>query len=601
MKVRVSDFIANHLEKIGVRRVFLLAGGGMMHLLDSISRCDQLKYICNHHEQASAMAAEGYARQMGSLGVCYATSGPGGVNTLNGIVGAWVDSSPVLVVTGQSKLSQTIRHTGLTGLRQFGTFEVDIVAMAQPITKYAVFLNDAKKVRYELEKAIHLACSGRPGPVLIDIPVDIQGSLIEPSELEGFTPDEAPGKLKPSQEEVASVLERLKNAKRPLILAGHGVRVSQAGELFKDCVRKLNIPVATTPLAADLMEYEDDLYVGHPGMKGDRPGNFAVQTADVILTLGSSLHVLTTGYELKEFAPNAYKIQVDLDEWVMKREEVGVHQKISAGVKEFLEVTHEILSQSLKSPTWASPSAWHQRCISWKRELSSRHEKHKRIGDQINYYDLNEVLSDLSKPGDTIVADAGSAFYVIGQAFRTKKDQRVIISGGLGTMGFALPAASGAASATSQGTVICVTGDGSLQTNVHELGVIQHNQLNVKLFVPSNGGYVSIRNTQNNFFGGHLAGTSEGSGVSFPSLEKLAAAYNLPYISARTVSELKEVVAKTLNHSGPIICEIFTPPEQEIIPTVSSMRLANGAMKSKPLHDMYPFMDEQTLESYLKV
>jgi acetolactate synthase-1/2/3 large subunit len=523
------------------------------------------------------------------------------VNTLTGVLGAWVDSSPLLVVTGQSKLVQTIQHTGLQGLRQYGTFEVDIVPMVKSVTKYAVFLNDAKRVRYELEKAIAIATSGRPGPVLIDIPVDIQGAQIDPEQLEGYSETSEMLK-KPSEEIVRGILERLRSAKRPLILAGHGVRVSGSAELFNKWVKSLNIPVVTTPLAADLMEYSNDLYIGHPGMKGDRPGNFAIQTADVILSLGCSLHVVTTGYELDEFAPNAYKIQVELDDLVMKREQVGVHQKVQAGVGELLAVAESILSQAQKGQSTLFPKGeWHSRCLSWKKELAVVNEKHKRIGDQINYYDFNDVLSDLSAEGDTVVADAGSAFYVIGQAFRTKKNQRIIISGGLGTMGFAVPAATGAIAANPQGRVLCVTGDGSLQTNVHEFGVISHNQLNVKMFIPNNGGYVSIRNTQNNFFAGHLAGTSTSSGVSFPSLEKLAAAYGIPYFVARTRSELKDVVKTVLAQKGPVICEIFTPHEQEILPTVSSVRLESGAMKSKPLHDMYPFMDEATLKSYMRV
>ena len=599
MKMRVADYIAEYLERHGVRTVFLLAGGGMMHLMDSIGRRKRLGYVCNHHEHASALAAEGYARKTGQLGVCYATSGPGATNTVTGVVECWQDSVPVLFVSGQSKLSQTIQGSKLFGLRQFGTFEVDIISIVKPITKYAVFLDDPAKIRYHLEKACSLATSGRPGPVFIDVPVDIQGAMIDPEILVGYQ-EPAVAPALPDDAAIDEVIDRLAAAKRPLVLAGHGIRASGAAEKFTALLETLNIPAATTQLAADLLAYDNRLYVGHPGMKGDRPGNLSIQCADVILSLGSSLHVLTTGYELDRFAPQAYKIQVDLDKDVLKREQVGVKRKIECGIPEFLDRLDRRLALRLgPGKPLVATGPWHDRCLLWKSELSVRKEPHARPGGAINYYDLNDTLSDLCGNSDTIITDAGSAFYVIGQAFRSKKGQRVIISGALGAMGHALPLALGASAADPEAKVVCVTGDGSFQTNIQELATVAHHGSNMAIFVVNNNGYVSIRNTQKNFFNGFLVGTDPQSGVTMPSLEKIAQAYGISYRAARDPKSLRQTVQEVLSATGPVLCEVFTAPVQEIIPTVSSFKREDGTMESKPLHDMYPFMSPEVLEKYM--
>ncbi|MBP9673630.1 MAG: thiamine pyrophosphate-binding protein [Bacteriovoracaceae bacterium] len=596
MKRRVSDYIADYLEKIDVKKVFLLSGGGIMHLIDAISRKEKLKYICNHHEQSCVMAAEGYARQSGKIGVSYVTSGPGATNTITGIVGAWLDSTPLLVISGQSKLSQTIRHTKISELRQFGTFEVDSIPIVKSITKYAAVLDDPQMVSYHLEKAITLATTGRPGPVFLEIPIDIQGMLINEDQLVPYIPQEE--KInKSSLEEIDFVLEKIKKAKRPLILAGHGIRVSGSVDLFLKLILKLNVPVVTTQLATDLLDYNHPLYVGHPGMKGDRPGNFAIQTTDCLVILGSSLHVLTTGYELDQFAPQAYKIQIEEDIGVLKKEQVGVNKKIISDIKFFLEQLDDRISKESFSPK----EKWQEKCNLWKKELAVINEPHKDEDEKVNYYHFCEVLSNLCDEKCSIVTDAGTAFYVIGQAFKVKTEQRVIISGGLGTMGFALPASTGVALAKETGQTICVTGDGSLQTNIHEFATIAHNNLNIKIFILNNSGYISIQNTQNSFFKGHYVGVDAKSGVSFPNLEKIASAYGIDYVSVISKDNLKQTMQKVLDSNGPIICEIMANNLQEVIPTVSSVRLENGQMKSKPLHDMFPFMDKDVLEKYTQI
>ena len=598
MTVRVSDFIALHLEKIGVRSVFLLSGGGMMHLLDAVSRVPGIRYFCNHHEQASTMAAEGYARQTGTLGVCYATSGPGGTNTLTGIVGAYQDSSPLLVFTGQSKRSQTIHHAGIPGLRQFGVFEVDIVPIVQSVTKAAIVLDDPQMVRFYLEQSVHIATSGRPGPVLIDVPLDVQGALVDSDTLLGYDAGKALC-FEPRLADVRAALERLQTAKRPLIVAGHGIRAAGAVSAFRELLPRLGVPVVTTSLALDVLPYDVPLFVGHPGPKGDRAGNFAVQTADVILFLGSSLHISTTGYELDQFAANAEKIQVELDPAVLEREQVGVSQKIIAGVSEFLSAVSALLSA--EETLHFGGSDWRAKCREWKQKYAVRNETHLPITEKINYYRLVEALSDLLGESDTLVTDAGSAYYVTGQAFRVKGNQRVIVSGALGAMGYALPASLGAATADPNLTVVCLTGDGSLQTNIQELQTLRHYGLNVKIIAVSNDGYQSIRNTQSSFFDGHLAGASRQSGVSIPPLSKIADAYGLPYSCCRTEESLTEILSNVLAAPGPALCEVFTREDQQIIPTVSSKRLSDGSMKSQPLHNMFPFLSEDELQEALSV
>jgi len=594
MKIRVADYIAEYLESQGCEQAFLLAGGGMMHLMDAVGRRDRLKYICNHHEHGCAVAAEGYARLSGRLGVCYATSGPGATNTLTGLTECWQDSVPVIFLTGQAKLSQTIRGTNSRGLRQFGTFEVDIISMVESVTKYAVFLDDPKMIRYHLEKACHLAQEGRPGPVIIDVPVDLQGALIEPDTLQGFTPDtSAEPTIPPSV--FGELLDRLRSAKRPLMLAGHGVRVSGSAEPFLQMIEQLNVPVVTTQLAVDLLPYEHRLYVGHPGMKGDRAGNFAIQNADVIISLGSSFHVLNTGYELDRFAPEAYKIQVDIDPAILKREQVGIQQKIQCSVQTFVREFSNKISQSTGIPN----SGWHEHCALLKKDLAVSNEPHQRAGGNINYYDIVSSLSQSCRSGDVVVTDAGSAFYVVGQAFKTKPNQRVLVSGALGAMGHALPMAIGASSAAPESRVICFTGDGSLQTNIQELATLAHNKLNAAVVVVSNDGYLSIRNTQRNFFGGFLVGTDTKSGVAMPDLEKIAAAYKLPFLRVEKIEELSAAIQKIVEMKGPILCEVLSGAAQEIIPTVSSYKKEDGSMESKPLDDMYPFMSPELRKKYI--
>ena len=595
VEIRVSDYIAHRLADEGVRAAFMLSGGAMMHLIDAVGRESRIKYFCNHHEQAAAMAAEGYARQSGSIGLCYATSGPGGTNLVTGIAGSWLDSVPVFFLTGQSKVACTIQGSGIQDLRQFGTFEVDIVPIVKSITKYAVQVDDPQSIRFHLEKALYLATHGRPGPVLLDIPLDIQGAKIDPAILNGFEPEEStPATLDPALLE--QIREKLQNARRPLLLAGHGINSAGAAKQFLTLLESWNVPVVTTQLGKDLLAYDSPLFVGHPGVKGDRPGNFAVQTADVILTLGCSLHEQTTGYEADGFAPDAYKIQVELDEGVTKREHVGVALKVQSSVGSFLE---QAAKQVHLQPSDAH-QAWRERCLAWKTTYAVSREPHVLGPGPVNFYDFAERLSLALPESATVVTDAGSAFYVMGQAFRLKQGQRYLVSGALGSMGYALPASIGVCTEDPTRTVVCVTGDGSLMLNLQELEMVRYHQFNLKMFIVINGGYASIRNTQQSFFSGHLVGSSVGSGVSIPPLDKLADAFQVPYVECADSGELQQAIDRVLAMEGPVFCGIQAQPDQKIMPSVSSKLLPNGKMKSMPLHHMFPFQSDEELASNME-
>jgi acetolactate synthase I/II/III large subunit len=591
--MRTSDYVAKHLRNLGVDTVFMLSGGGMMHLVDAVGRIEGLRAVCNHHEQASAIAADAYARRTGRLGVCYATSGPGATNIVTGLVGAWQDSSPVLFLTGQSKTTQTIQESGIIGLRQFGTFEVDIVPIVKSVTKYAVMVTDPKSIRYHLEKAIYMAVSGRPGPVLLDMPLDVQGAPIDPDALPGFRSDDD-GVTRPARADMEKVVEALRKAKRPLIVSGAGIRAAGAVTAFRRIVDRLNVPVVTSQFGKDSLYYDHPLFVGHPGPKGDRAGNFAVQTADVILSVGCSLHSQTTGWENDLFATEALKIQVDLDEALLHRETVNVGIKIKAGVTEFLEAIDPLIDGELGT------FPWRQRCLGWKKRFAVHLEPHDRSAEGVNYYDFVEALSQALKGDEFVVADAGAGFYIMGQGFRVKPGQRFISSGSLGAMGFALPAANGAAAAPMPGNTVCVTGDGSLMTNVHDLAVTSRYELNVKLFVVNNDGYMSIRNTQREFFGGLLVGTDFASGVFIPEMEALVKCYRLPFLRCDSADNLQDVISRAMAMDGPVVVEIKALRDQRIIPSVTSVRLADGRMQSKPLHDMFPYLPEGEVEAEIR-
>lgn len=592
--MRVADYIAEFLVANGVDTVFLLSGGGMMHLMDGLACNPALHVVCHHHEQAAGMAAEGYARAKKGLGVCFGTSGPGGTNLVTSIAGAWTDSTPVLYVTGQSKLSQTIQGSGIGSLRQFGNFEVDISQVVKPITKRSYFIERASEIPFVLEEAKRLALFGRPGPVLVDIPVDIQGA---PLILEGSVSET---KSSDSSDLVAlgGVVQRWKESQRPLLWLGHGVSVADASPALVKLAESSSTPVVTTMLAKDVIPYDHPLFVGHPGIKGDRNGNWAVQTADFILFIGSSLHVSNTGYELERFAQAAYKVQFDIDTANFEKDALGVNEQFRLSVsdcaRELLAGWHEATTQG---PSWAG---WCQKLRFYKNTYSVSNENHLTENGRINLYSVIDGVNETCPNESVVVTDAGSAYYVVGHGLRTKKGQRILSSGGLGAMGWALPAAVGASFASPTLPVVCITGDGSLQTNIHELSVVVGGQRNIKIVLLNNEGYLSIKTTQDNYFQSRYLGINKESGVNMPDLKLLCAAYGLDYCLVTTKESLVATLEEAFKTSGPILLDIQCNVNQIMIPTVSSIRKEDGSMESRPLEDMAPFLEVGVREAILK-
>jgi acetolactate synthase-1/2/3 large subunit len=590
--IKLSDYIAGQLADWGVRHVFLVPGGGAMHLNDSFGREPRIRYVCNHHEQASAMAAEGYARVTGRTGVVNVTTGPGGINALNGVFGAWTDSVPMLVISGQVKRETCMATTGSRQLRQLGDQEVDIVRMAGGITKYAVLVDDPESIAYHLERAWFLAGSGRPGPCWLDIPVDVQAARIDPENLRGYDPGE--DALSWDGETVAAqcrdTIALLADAERPVLMAGTGVRAAQALEEFREVAQFLGIPV-TTAWTHDLIATGDPLFCGRPGTIGERAGNFTVQNADVLLVLGSRLNIRQVSYNWASFAPHAFVMQVDVDAAELEKPTVRPDFAIHCDLKVFLR---EMLRQL---PASGYRAGRHASWLAWCRERVARYpvvqERHRAAESPVNPYYFIERLFEMLADDDAIVCGNAAACIVPYQVARLQAGQRLISNSGAASMGHDLPAAIGAAIGREGRRVICLAGDGSIQLNIQELQTIVHHQLPVKIFVLDNGGYLSIRQTQSNFFG-KLVGESPASGISFPDMTRIAAAYGLPAIRVERASELGSMEA-LLNAPGPALCHVRLDPAQEFEPRLKSRQLPDGQMVSPSLEDMYPFLSREEL------
>ncbi len=594
--MRVSEYISQKLsDDFGVRHVFMLTGGGSMFLNYAIGSNPKIKTIFNHHEQASAMAAEGYARISGRPGVLNVTTGPGGINTLNGVFGAWTDSIPMLILSGQVKRETFIGSYDLPGLRQLGDQEADIVSMIRSITKYAVTVTDPQTIRFHLEKAWRLAQNGRPGPCWLDIPIDVQSSQIDETALEGFAssadskPD--PAKLSAS---IAKTLRRLKNAERPVILAGSGVRIAGVTDQFLDVVHRLGIPVVTG-WTHDIIASDNPLFCGRPGTIGTRGGNFAVQNSDVLLILGSRLNIRQTGYAWKSFARAAYKIWVDVDAAELNRPTIKPDFPIQADLRDFLREMKAQLTD------WDSTrfKGW----LSWCRERNEKYPavlpKHRAFNGKINPYHFMETLFDQLGKDDIVVTGNASACIISFQAGKIKLGQRLFSNSGSASMGYDLPAAIGAAVAGGGRQVICLAGDGSLQLNIQELQTVVNYQLPLKIFVLNNEGYLSIRTSQKGFFGGAV-GEGPDSGLTFPDTVKVARAYGLPAMRLDT-ADFKNGIRDALRTPGPVVCEVMLDPSQGFEPRQSSRALPDGRIVSAPLEDMYPFLEREELQKNMLI
>jgi acetolactate synthase-1/2/3 large subunit len=596
--MKLSDYIVGQLADWGVRHIFLVTGGGAMHLNDSIGKEPRIQYVCNHHEQASAMAAEAYARISGRPGVLNVTTGPGGINALNGVFGAWTDSVPMLVVSGQVKRETCMRAQGITGLRQLGDQEADIIAMAENITKYAVMIDDPLSIRYHLERAWHLAQTGRPGPCWLDIPVDVQAASINPASLRGYdragddhTQDNIAVDPYRMKSDCREVLDRIRKAKRPVILAGTGVRAANAVAEFDELVHRLGVPV-TTAWTHDLIASNDFFFCGRQGTIGDRAGNFTVQNADVLLILGSRLNIRQTSYNWQSFASRAFKIQADIDAAEFHKPTVQPDMAILGDLKHFLRELLDQCDAETNSP--ATHASW----LAWCRERVQRYpvvqNKQRQPGPPLNPYYFVEQLSDKLAEDDVIVCGNATSCIVPFQTMRLQKGQRLISNSGSASMGYDLPAAIGAAFARPGKRVICLAGDGSIQMNIQELQTVVHHRLPLKIFVLNNSGYLSMRMTQSGFFSGRLTGESAASGASLPDMVKVACAYGIPSLRIDRRSQLEQV-DRALAADGPALIDVVLDRNQEFEPRSKARQLPDGRIVSPDLEDMYPFLDEDEL------
>jgi acetolactate synthase-1/2/3 large subunit len=585
-KIKLSDYIAKRLKKYyKVGHFFMVSGGGAMYLNDSLGR--YIPYTANHHEQACSIAAEGYARVNQQLAVVNVTTGPGGLNCLNGVFGQWTDSVPVLYISGQVKFSTTIQSCPKIPLRQLGDQEVDIISVVKTLTKYATTVKDPLEIKYHLDKAIYEATTGRFGPVWLNIPMNVQSAIINEKNLREFVP--AKNVLKEMTERsVKDIINKLQDAKRPLIVAGQGIRLSKQQEIFSSLVKKLNIPICLTFNSFDILETNNKNYIGRIGTVGQRAGNFALQNADCILFLGTRNNIRQISYNWENFAKNAYKIVVDIDKAELDKRTVVPNLKIHADLKDFLP-------KLLKDAKSLNKKRWLQWCQERKDKYSFYNTvEYQQKKKQINPYYFVRKLTEKMSEKDIMIMGNGSACVCSFQIGQVKKGQRFILNSGDASMGYDLPAALGAYLESNGRNVICLTGDGSIMMNLQELETIKYNNFPIKIFIINNAGYSSIRQTQKNFFNGHMTGSGTNSGVGIPAFAKIAKAFGVKYLTIKSPKELEIKIVKTLESKAPIICEVITEKEYNFVPKLSSRKLPDGTMVSPSLEDMSPFLDTRT-------
>ncbi len=599
MKIRLADYIADFLVAHGVTDCFSVVGGGAMHLNDALGHKEGLKVTYNHHDQACSIAAEAYARLENKIAAVCVTTGPGGTNAITGVACGWLDSIPMFIISGQVRYDTTARYAlqfTETPLRALGDQEYDIVKSVEPMTKYATMIEDPNQIRFALEKAWHLATTGRPGPVWIDVPVNFQGCYIETDNLKGYNPKDDDTKLPPevSDETIDIIIEKIKKAKRPVLHAGYGIRLSGGYEKFRSVIEKLNIPIVTYWNAVDLIEDEHQLYCGRAGNMGDRPGNWAIQNADLILAVGTRISIRQVGYNWKTWARAAEVIMVDIDKAELKKPTLHVEMPVWADAKEFLTKLDAKLTKKLDCE-----KVWLEACQRWKKEYPAVLPRHwEENGTTANVYAFIRYLSS-RLPENSLTAVSNGACCVAGnQCYVIQKGSRMANNSAIASMGYGLPAAIGTCIGGGRRNTICLEGDGSIMMNLQELQTILTNNLPIKIFLINNNGYHSIRLTQTNLFSNHCkVGIGPESGdLSFPEFEKLAKAFGYKYFSAHSNKEMKDVVDKVLKIDGPVFCEIFTDTKQIWEPKSSTKRLDDGTLVSPPLEDLAPFLPREELK-----
>ena len=597
MEIKIAHLIADFLVEKGVKHVFTVTGGGAMHLNDALGHKEGLTSIYNHHEQGSAIAAEGYARLTGKIAVCCVTSGPGGTNAITGVMGGYLDSIPMFVLSGQVKRETTLWSTDVP-LRQLGDQEFPIIDSVQNMTKYAVMVTEPNDILYHLEKAWFLANNGRKGPVWLDIPLDVQAAKVEKENLRRFEGSDEERSLSAkenpsySEETTKAILDKIHNAKRPVILAGTGVNVAEAKDEFLKAAAKLKIPVVTAWNAHDLMTDDNPYYCGRPGTVGTRGGNFVVQNADVLFVIGCRMNIRMISYNYKEWAKDAYKIVVDIDEAELRKPTVNVDMKVNADLTDVLK--------SINASSYeANPI--HEAWVKWGRDIDAKYPaclpSYDDVKSPVNPYVFIDRFSNALSEGDKVICGNGSACVVTFQGFHVKNDQRLFTNSGCAAMGYGFPAALGACVAEEGKRVICVDGDGSFQMNIQELQTVVYNKLNLKIFIMNNNGYHSIRQTQTNLFTPPLVGVCDGNGLSFPDLEKLSAAYGIRYVRISDSSEVTSKTLEAISGNDPVLCEVVLSDKQTFSPKLSSKVLPDGRIVSPPIDDMFPFLDREEFDA----
>ena len=593
--IKVSDYIFQHLvEKYGIKHCFLVTGGGAMHLNDSIGHTKGLKYICNHHEQASAIAGEGYYRACGHLAVTCVTTGPGGTNAITGVLGQYLDSIPGLYISGQIKTS-TYKHTyPYLNLRQLGDQEADIVSMVTPITKYAKTIYNPLDVKYELDKAIAIALDGRPGPVWLDVPLDVQGATVDETQFKEFDPAMEiidPVKHALVDEQIKQLIEKIKAAKSPVIYVGNGVRLAKREKEFITLAEKLNIPVVTAISGSDIIWHDHKLCFGKPGICGDRIGNIMVQNSDLLIVMGTRLSIRQVSYAYDLLAPKAFKVMVDIDLAEMQKPTLNIDMPIHVNLSEFIDKMVVALEGENELPKF-------EKWIEWGRNIEGKiptlFDDNPDCDGYANSYKFADELFKQLHDGDVVVTGNGTAYTCTYQAMQVNKGVRVFANQGCAAMGYGLPASIGACVSNETGKTICVTGDGSIQMNLQELQTIVTYKLPLKLFVLENESYLAIKTTQKAFFKGNFTGSNPASGVVCPDLKRIAEAYGIPFVRVSSNGALESTIKDVLNSDGAMICEVKMHPEQTLFPkSASFMDKKTGKMSSAPLEKMAPFMSDE--------
>ncbi|GHT48147.1 acetolactate synthase [Spirochaetia bacterium] len=591
--IKLSDYVIKYLEQLNVKHMFMLPGGGAMHLNDSLGKSKKIEYVVCLHEQANAIAAEAYARVTNNLGLLMVTTGPGGTNALTGITAAYIESTPVLVLSGQVKMLDQVKDQKI---RQQGMQEVDIVSIVKPVTKYAVMVTDPQKIKYHLDKAVYEAKHARPGPVWLDIPLDVQAAMIDESSLEEYKkPTE---QITDISEDVSKIIDILNKGERPVILAGNGIRLSGGNESFLELIELLQIPILTTWNGIDLIAEDNNLYYGRPGGLGHRYANFIQQNSDVFLSIGARLNLLQTGYNFDGFARAAKKIMVDIDNNELHKINVRPDIAICADAKFFMQ---EIIKQKDRINK-KDRSAWFKYCDRVKKTYPLVSDKINNNCEKVNTYHLLYEISLQMEPQDIYVSgSSGSCIDISMQAFRVKKGQRVFCTKGLASMGYGLPSTIGAVLASGGKRTVSVVGDGGFQMNIQELETIRRLNLPIKIFVLNNNGYGAINATQTNLFAGHLVACTPESRLTMPNIADVANAYKLRTVTIKENKELENKVAEVLSGGDPVICDVHIPLTLTAFPKQVSYKRKDGQMESLPLEYMNPPLNDEEFKSNMLI